>query len=488
MNLSDIYSSLSINLAGLLPELILVATGIVLLLTDVFSKEKEKSYLTYIGILGIVLSFVSLLNLWGKADISFSNMFIIDNFALFFKFLFLVIGTVTFLLSPDCLDRQNTNYGEYYTLMLFCIVGMMLMVSGNDLIVVFLGLETFSIALYVLVGFFKNDSKSNEAALKYFLLGAFSSAIFLYGISFVYGIVGSVNLKVVGAFIGEHKLFHEPLLLVAMILLITGFGFKIALVPFHMWVPDVYEGAPTSVTAFMSVATKAAAFAAFLRIFFVSLHGLSIEWAQILWVLSVLTMTIGNIIAISQDNIKRMLAYSSIAHAGYILIGMITADEHGIASMLFYLVAYAVMNLGAFGVVIYYGWKGEENLNIPDYAGMGFRYPLLGLAMAIFMFSLAGMPPFAGFVGKFYIFRSAVQAGYIWLTIIAVMNSLISVYYYLRVTVMMYMKEPSGEYVALNGSPSMVFAIVVMALATLQIGIFPNFFLSVARQSIMMFL
>ena len=278
------------------------------------------------------------------------------------------------------------------------------------------------------------------------------------------------------------------MLLAGMGLLLVGFGFKIASVPFHMWTPDVYEGAPTSITAFMSVGVKAAAFAAFVRVFLYSLWDLQPDWNYVLWILAVLTMTLGNIVAIAQNNIKRMLAYSSIAHAGYIMVGMVASNELGTSSILFYMLAYAFMNLGAFGVIILYGRKGEENLDINDYSGMGFKYPALALLMSVFMFSLAGIPPTAGFVGKFYIFSAAIKSGYIWLAIIGVMNSLISVYYYLRITVMMYMKEPVKEFPGLKWSPSVAIALIIAVIGTLLIGIFPSPYLDLARASIQLFM
>jgi NADH-quinone oxidoreductase subunit N len=292
-------------------------------------------------------------------------------------------------------------------------------------------------------------------------------------------------LKGIYEFVRNIPLLTDPLLLIGMGLLIVGFGFKVASVPFHMWTPDVYEGAPTSITAFMSVGPKAAGFAAFLRVFLYALSSLQTDWVWILWVLAVLTMTLGNVVAIAQKNIKRMLAYSSIAHAGYILVAMVAASELGTASVLYYILAYAFMNLGAFGVVILYGRKGEENIQVSDYSGMASKYPLLAAAMAIFMFSLAGIPPTAGFVGKFYIFSAAVKAGYIGLAIIGVLNSALSVYFYLRVTVMMYMRNPEKEFARLDMSPAMVIALIIAVLGTLQMGITPSQYLDLARQSIL---
>jgi len=345
-----------------------------------------------------------------------------------------------------------------------------------------------SISIYVLAGFFRGSNKSNESALKYLLLGAFSSAFLLYGIALMYGATGTTDLKGISEYLSKAAYLKDPMLLAGMGLLLVGFGFKIASVPFHMWTPDVYEGAPTSITAFMSVGVKAAAFAAFVRVFLYSLWDLQPDWNHVLWILAVLTMTLGNVVAISQNNIKRMLAYSSIAHAGYIMIGMVASSELGTSGILFYMLAYAFMNLGAFGVIILYGSKGEENLDINDYSGMGFKYPALALLMTVFMFSLAGIPPTAGFVGKFYIFSAAIKEGYIWLAIIGVMNSLVSVYYYLRITVMMYMKEPVKEFPGLKWSPSVAIALIIAVIGTLLIGIFPSPYLDLARASIQLFM
>jgi NADH-quinone oxidoreductase subunit N len=408
-----------------------------------------------------------------------------DNYSLFFKVIFLITTGLTVLMSIRYLKDEESEHGEYYILVLFAAVGMMFMASAADLIIVFLGLETFSLSLYVLAGFFRTNPKSNESSLKYFLLGAFSTGFLLYGIALIYGATGTTNLKGIYEFLRRTPALLDPLLLIGMGLLIVGFGFKVASVPFHMWTPDVYEGAPTSITAFMSVGPKAAGFAAFLRVFLYAFSSLQTDWVWILWVLAVLTMTLGNVVAIAQKNIKRMLAYSSIAHAGYILVAMVAADELSTASVLFYILAYAFMNLGAFGVIILFGKKGEENINLSDYSGMASKYPLLAAVMALFMFSLAGIPPTAGFVGKFYIFSAAVKAGYLGLAIIGVLNSALSVYFYLRVTVMMYMRNPEKELTGLDPSPAMVIALIIAVFGTLQIGITPSHYLNLAKQSIL---
>jgi len=475
----------AVNWSAIGPELILSLTAMVLLILIVLAKGGAKGAVPYLSLAGVVGALFFCFSLWGKSAYAFNRMVVVDNYSLFFKIIFLITTALTILMSIRYLREEGFEHGEYYILILFAAVGMMFMASATDLIIVFLGLETFSLSVYVLAGFFRTQPKSNESSLKYFLLGAFSTGFLLYGIALIYGATGTTNLKGIYEFVRKIQLLTDPLLLIGMGLLIVGFGFKVASVPFHMWTPDVYEGAPTSVTAFMSVGPKAAGFAAFLRVFLYALSSLQTDWVWILWVLAVLTMTLGNVVAIAQQNIKRMLAYSSIAHAGYILVAMVAAGELGTASVLYYILAYAFMNLGAFGVVILYGRKGEENINISDYSGMASKYPLLAAAMAIFMFSLAGIPPTAGFVGKFYIFSAAIKAGYVDLAIIGVLNSALSVYYYLRVTVMMYMRNPEKEFAKLETSPAMVIALIIAVIGTLQMGITPSHYLNLARQSLL---
>ena len=475
----------AVNWSSIGPELILTLTAMGLLVLNVLTKQAGKQITPYLSLAGIGVAFLFCLSLWGRSEYAFHGMVVVDNYSLFFKIIFLLTSALTVLMSIRYLKEEGFEQGEYYILILFAAVGMMFMASASNLIVIFLGLETFSLAVYVLAGFFRNQPRSTESSMKYFLLGAFSAGFLVYGIALIYGATGTTQLKGIYEFLRKADLLTDPLLLIGMGLLIVGFGFKVASVPFHMWTPDVYEGAPTSVTAFMSVGPKAAGFAAFLRVFLYSLSPLQTDYVWVLWVLAVLTMTLGNLVAIAQQNIKRMLAYSSIAHAGYILVAMVAANELGTASILYYLLAYTFMNLGAFGVVILYGRKGEENIHIGDYSGMGFKYPLLGAAMAVFMFSLAGIPPTAGFVGKFYIFSAAVKAGYIGLAIIGVLNSALSVYFYLRVTVMMYMRNPEKEFAGLALSPAMAIALIIAVFGTLQMGITPSHYLDLARKSIL---
>jgi NADH-quinone oxidoreductase subunit N len=363
---------------------------------------------------------------------------------------------------------------------------MMIMASGAELITVFLGLELMSVALYVLAGYTRTRMISNEAALKYFLLGSFATGFLLYGIALIYGSTGTTEITAISKFIAKAGL-QSPTIIMGMALLVIGFGFKAALVPFHMWTPDVYEGAPAPITAFMSAGPKAAAFAAFVRIFMEALPTLQGEWTGVIWIMAVLTMSVGNIIALVQDNIKRMLAYSSIAHAGYVLVAFLSAGQLGISSILYYMLAYTFMNIGAFAVITVLAGKGEERVSIEDYRGFGFKHPFAAIAMTLFLFSLAGIPPTGGFMGKFYIFSAAVKEGYIGLAIIGVLNSVVSVYYYLRVTVAMYMQDPASakerEAPALVFSPAMVLAICISAYGVLSLGLFPSAYVAIVQQS-----
>jgi NADH-quinone oxidoreductase subunit N len=469
------------------PEIVLVVTALGVMVADMLmQKGEDRQFLVWIGVIGILGAMAVGATLWGKeVESGFGGMVVVDKFSTFFTMVFLVAGGLTLLMSSGYVSKQGVAAGEYYTLILFGTVGMVLMGRSTDLIMIFLGLEVLSISVYVLAGYVRESEKAVEAGLKYFLLGAFSTGFLLYGIALVYGITGSTKLAVIGAALMREGIAGEPMLLIGMGLLLTGFGFKVAMVPFHMWTPDVYEGAPSPITGFMAVGVKAAAFAALLRVFVGSLGALEEHWREILWIGSVLTMTVGNVTALLQENIKRMLAYSSIAHAGYLLIGVVAGGELGVGGVLYYLLVYTLMNLGAFAVVVVVEEKGDRGVTLGDYAGMGGRHPLLGAVMAIFMFSLAGIPPLSGFVGKFYIFSAAVKEGYVGLAVIGVLNSLVSVYYYLRVTVMMYMQEAEGEARSINFQPAIVAVLGIAAFFTVQMGIFPGTYLQLAKESIM---
>lgn len=468
-----------LDLYMMAPAFILVATSLILLLSGAF--QKGRGGLPYICLLGIFLSFIASVMLWDSRGYAFSKMIAVDNYSLFFHFIFLIATGISVLISIDYLRERGIGSGEYYALLLLTVFGMILMAGGLNLIIIFLGLEILSLSLYILAGFDREEMRSIESSIKYFLLGAFATGFLLYGMALVYGASGSLRLDEIARFVKSSSMSHPLMFFMGTGLLIVGFGFKIASVPFHIWTPDVYEGAPTPVTAFMSIGAKAAGFAAFVRILMFA-FGMEVHWVPLLWVLSVLTMTLGNVVAISQTNIKRMLAYSAIAHTGYLLIGMVAKSSLGLHGILFYLLAYTFMNIGAFTVVISLEKNGEESLNLEDYCGLASKKPLLAGAMAVFMFSLSGIPPTAGFMGKFYLFNAAVKEGYIWLTVIGVINSLISVYYYLRIVVFMYMKEPVKE---IGQSPlflNLICALLITSFVTLYLGLFPSFSLSLIQK------
>lgn len=481
----DMITIPAVNLTPILPEIFLSVLAMALLLINVFVPGDRKGYLSNLSFVGILGAGVLVGVSWGMHIESFSGSVVLDNFASFFKMIFLVSAGLAILISNQYMEREGCNHGELYPLILFTVVGMMLMASGTDLMTIFLGLEIMSVSLYVLAGFNRENLKSNEAGLKYFLLGAFSTGFLLYGMALTYGATGTTRISKIAIMAGQMSLPSANIMLVAgMLLMLTGFAFKVAAAPFHMWTPDVYEGAPTPMTAFMSAGPKAAGFAAALRIFLVALPTLQVEWSQVLWVLAVLTMTVGNITALRQDNIKRMLAYSSIAHAGYALVGFTAGNGTGTAGILFYMLSYAFMNIGAFAIIVLVGKKGEINGTVQDFAGFGFKHPVLAVAMSLFLFSLAGMPPTAGFIGKFYLFSGAVQKGYIWLAVIGVLNSAASVYYYLRVMVYMYMKEPTEEFDWMQVTAPMALCVAISAIGSLVPGIIPSIILQFAQQAV----
>ncbi|HXH29137.1 MAG TPA: NADH-quinone oxidoreductase subunit N [Candidatus Polarisedimenticolia bacterium] len=426
--------------------------------------------------------------------VGFHGMFILDALSIFFKIIFLVSAILTVLLSGRYLDEERAQTGEYYALILFAVVGMMFLASANDFVAIFVALETMALSFYVLVGYLKVNRKSNEAALKYFLLGSFSTGILLYGISLLYGTTGTTSLGRIGIAqaVMALRTGQGPLFLLGVILVTVALGFKIAAVPFHMWVPDAYEGAPTPVTAFLSTGSKAAAFVVLLRVFAVGLGRLGDHWVVLLAILSVASMTLGNVAAILQDNVKRMLAYSSIAHAGYALMGVIVIGlqgslatrEWGEEAVILYLFIYTFVNLGAFALVTLLRREQVVGDRVADFAGLARRAPLPAFAMLVFMLSLAGIPATAGFVGKYYLFGAAVRADYTWLAVVAVLNSAVSLYYYARVVVMMYMREPESE-ARLAPSLGQRMAIGTCIAFTLFFGIFPEPILAFAHRSIL---
>jgi len=437
------------DLRTILPIILLVAWACVLLLVDLFIPKGRKGWTALLAAVGLAGALGVTLAQAGRELSAFGGMVVLDGFSSFLSALFLASGIAAIAIAYGYLKRMGLERGEYYTLMLFSLSGMLLMAQAADLIIVFLALELLSIPLYVLAAFARPRSDSEEAGIKYFLLGAFATGFVVYGITLVFGATGATALSGIAAAVAAGT-FTKYLLLVGAALILVGFSFKVAAVPFHMWTPDVYQGAPTSVTGFMAVGAKAAGFAALLRIFVTAFPSLDVDLVPVLWGLAALTMVVGNVVAISQTNIKRLLAYSSIAHAGYILMAFVTFGNpkvapDAVASALFYLVTYAITSFGAWAVVIALEKPEGKGLEISDFAGLGRRRPLLAAAMTVFMLSLTGMPPTLGLVGKFYLFRTAVEGGFIGLAVIGVLTSLVSAYYYLRVVVMMYMREGDAE-------------------------------------------
>ena len=473
-----------INWSLLMPQLVIVSTLFIVLIFDMFDSISKKvlGWMTIVGS-GIALVVSIRMLQAGTNETQFNEMFRVDSYSLFFNIIFLVSTILVALISISYLGRDDKKQGPYYLLILLATLGMMLMAAGNELIIVFLGLELMSLSLYVLAGYFRESPASSEAGMKYLLLGAFASAFFLYGIALIYGATGTTSIPQIAEYLTANG--KSPLLLAGTFLLIVGFGFKVAIVPFHQWAPDVYEGAPTTIAAFISAGPKAAGFAAFLRIFLEALPEIQTEWSTAIVILAMLTMTVGNVIAIAQTNIKRMLAYSSIAHAGYVLIGLAAANSDGQKSAVFYLLVYCVMNIGAFGAVILAKTADGESLMISDYAGLGFRKPLLGMFMTVMLLSLAGFPPTAGFVGKLYLFKSAIGADLYLLVIVGAINTAISAFYYLRVVVTMYMREPEEELEFKPYPSTLVVGLVLAAIGIMLIGILPSLLLDPAQKAVL---
>jgi NADH-quinone oxidoreductase subunit N len=477
----------------ILPTLLLSGYACVLLLVDLFIPDDRKRWTAWLGMLGLVAGAVGHVA-WRNdaALVAFNGMLTADGYALFLDFVFLVSGALTILLAINYLPRTGLDRGEFYPLLLFTISGMMLMGQATNLIVVFLALELLSIPLYILSGLARPKPASEESALKYFLLGAFSSAFLVYGIALVYGATGSTDLSAIAAAARPDNA-RFTLLLMGVGLVLVGLGFKVAVAPFHMWTPDVYDGAPSVVTAFMSVGAKAGGFAALLRVFVTAFPALAVEWAAVAAIIAALTMVIGNFAAIAQTNIKRLLAYSSIAHAGYILMGLVAAGaanpelrEFSVGASIFYLLAYAVTNLGTWAVVMAVERAESDGaptngLSLSDYAGLSIRRPGLALAMAIFMLSLTGVPLTVGFIGKLYVFRAALDAGYLWLALVGVLTSLVSAYYYLRVVVVMYMQPGTPVTVS---RPALNLTVALTALATFILGVLPGPLMQAATNAV----
>ena len=472
------------SFAATIPILIVVLSAIAAMLAEAIRHPGERMYIAGFGLIGLVGAAVASCFLWDTDAVSF-GVVRADNFALFINIILCTVGILTMVFSNDVVEREGLPAGEYYALTLFAISGMMLMAAATDLLVIFLALEVLSLAIYVLTGLRRESAAGAEAAFKYFLLGSFSSAFFLYGIAFAFTIAGSTRLDVIGtAIASSQNSANSPLPLFAVGLLAVGFSFKVSAVPFHMWTPDAYEGAPTIVTAFMSTGVKAAAFGAFVRVFLSTLEPMQGQWVPALSVIAAATMILGSVVGVMQNNIKRMLAYSSIAHDGYLLLGIVAANSAGKAAVLFYLLTYAVANLGALGIVALLGTAEHPHDQLRDFAGLWQSRPALAGLMTVFLLSLGGFPPTAGFIGKWYIFSAAVQDGHYWLAVIGVLSSVVSVFFYLRIVVMMYMtEEPGAPARPVLSMPAMA-ALGFAVIATFYLGVLPSRVLDYALQSI----
>jgi NADH-quinone oxidoreductase subunit N len=505
-----------INVSDLLliaPELILTACACVALVMEVILPYRKSKLTAYFSLIGIALAFVSLAVQWWYMGPSlpfdgFYGMVRIDGFALLFKAIFLIAAALAIGISTRFLDIEGEQHGEYYALVLFATVGMMFIACGYDLISLYISLELMALTFYVLVAFTKREKKSNEAAMKYFLLGAFSSGVLLYGMSLLYGIAGSTNIGEIGSSVSElmpriqsalqagegatdQITGLRPLLLLAMIALAAGLFFKVAAVPFHMWAPDVYEGAPTSVTAFLSTGSKAASFALYARIFTEALGGMRADWAPLLGLVAAITIMVGNWAAVTQENSKRLLAYSSISNAGYLLLGLIAANLYGYMGLIVYLFVYTLMNMGAFGVIISLRRRGIIGDNVDDLTGLGQKAPLMAAMMAIFMLSLGGLPMTGGFIGKYFLFGGLLQRGaadgkswYYWLAGWAILNTVVSFYYYVRFIRVMYLGDRIADNRPLALSPALQIALAVAVIGVIVIGVFPQPFIRIAQDLI----
>ncbi|MFN0112714.1 MAG: NADH-quinone oxidoreductase subunit N [Blastocatellia bacterium] len=477
-------NSLNLNYWAIAPEAIVSLAAVLIMLVDAFSKKGARQINAGITLVGLALALVAVAGLGSVGKSSyFSGMVVVDSIRIFFSVTILIVSIVSTLLASQFLRDEALPPGEFFALILFATVGMLLLAGAGDLVTVFLGLEIASITTYVMAGYRRYDARSSESSLKYFLLGSFATAFLLYGMALVYGATKTTSLAGIKAAIAAPNGVEFPaLLMIGAALMLIGFGFKIASAPFHLWTPDVYEGAPTIVTGFMGTAPKAAVFAAFLHVFAEAFNAtgalgsqLHNVWVSVVAIIAALTMTIGNIVALSQKNIKRMLAYSSIAHAGYALVGFVSGEASS-ASVAFYMLVYSLMSVGAFAVIQLLARAGDQKVETADYAGIGFQTPALSFALAIFLFSLAGIPPTAGFMSKFFIFKSAWDGAPAlrWLVVVAVINSIISVYYYLYPIVVMFFRPLAPGFVKPRVSAMTAVALILALIGTLYLGILPN--------------
>jgi NADH-quinone oxidoreductase subunit N len=488
-----------INFTLIMPELIVGIAGVVIMMIDAFARRNQRWITGSLSMLSLVAAMTGAIWLWTTwpaQRTAFNGMIVLDELRLSFTLIFLVVALLTILISSVWIEAEKLPAGEFHSLLLFATSGMMLMASAGDLVIVFLGLEILSIATYVLAGFRRTDTRSNESSLKYFILGSFASAFLLYGIALIYGatattsLPGTTNIATIASRLDQS--LYPPLLLAGAAMLLVGFGFKIAAAPFHVWTPDVYEGAPTPVTAFMAAGPKAAGFASFMRVFIfgfpiatavLSAGGYAHKaWLGALAIMAVLTMSLGNVVAIVQNNVKRLLAYSSIAHAGYALVGFVAAGaattpedrSAALSAVAFYLLTYAIMNMGAFAVVTLIARRGDLQTTVDDYNGIGFASPVLAFSLSLFLLSLFGMPLTAGFMGKIFVFSAAVKQGYIWLVVIGVLNTVISAYYYLRLIIVMFFRERSGAWEVPPIPASVAIALALTVLGIFYLGLFPG--------------
>jgi NADH-quinone oxidoreductase subunit N len=468
---------------AIVPMCCVAATAIAVMIAEAFREPGERMPIAPLGAIGLTGAAIATIALWNSRATSF-GVVVADNFGVFVTGILIIVALLSLAISAPTVEREGLPAGEYYALLLFAVAGMVLMATATDLLVIFLALEVLSLAVYVLTGIRRDRPTATEAAFKYFLLGAFSSAFFLYGIAFTYGVTGSTRLDRIGSLLAAQGGRSTPMELLAVGLVLVGFAFKISAVPFQMWTPDAYEGASPAVTGFMSTGVKAAAFAAFMRVFLTAFGPLRGEWSAILWVIAAATMIVGALVGVVQSNVKRMLAYSSIAHAGYLLVALVSANDVGKGAALFYLLSYAVTNLGAFGVIALLDTASWPNDRVRDYAGLWNEHPVLAGLMTVFLLSLGGFPPMAGFIAKWYVFSAAVKAEYYWLAIIGVLTSVVSVFFYLRIVVMMYM-TPTESPTRFPQVPKLAgAALVASAILVFYLGILPTRVLDWAAASI----
>lgn len=471
------------ELVRVLPEMILVIMGTLIMALEPIAPANRQAFLGTFSLVALIAAIPLSLITFTNPGPAFGGMLLIDGFATFFRLLVLIVGALTIIMSRPYLEREGAESGEYYALFLFSIVGQCLMASANELVMIFIGLEISSISSYVLAGYIRDDKRNNEAALKYFMLGSFATAFFLYGIAMVYGATGSTNLADIRQVLMSGELTTpDRLIFLAAALMFVGFAFKVSAAPFQVWAPDVYQGAPTPVAAFLSAGPKAAAFAILLRVFLTTFIPFSEHWEPLIWVVALATMLVGNFAALVQDNIKRMLAYSSVAHAGYVMIAVSTHSDIGTAAAMFYLAAYAFMNVGAFAIVAHFGRKGETKMQISDFAGLAIHQPFMAAMLAFFLFSLIGIPLTGGFFGKFYIFKAAIDSQFYWLAALGLLNSALAAYYYLRVVVMMYMYEPGEATVDVPPLDLGLKTVLgVCGVGTVFLGVFPTALLTLVN-------